>query len=249
MSKKFLAGLFVVFVLSAIALSGMARIASAGALDATEQQILAATVRFEIESWRVRPDEKGYDIDDTVGHGTVMNGRYLVTHNHFDLPLSILQRPGDEGSYGIIYLYDSRGELRHKGPLADFYLAAGDAETLVFGHKVGRFFAELGFASAPFAAGSEVTLQPGMAAAQVDWDGRSSRVDWVSVEKVIVDGGLPRLVLADGVLPGASGGGVFIEGVHVANNWQLHERLGADGTLLQATTTAALNSPALLALP
>ena len=74
-------------------------------------------------------------------------------------------------------------------------------------------------------------------------------MECLAQEQVFLDNGVPRLVLADGVLPGASGGGIFFEGVHVANNWQLHERLGTDGALLQATTTAALNSQALLALP
>jgi hypothetical protein len=201
-----------------------------------------------IESWIVRPDEKGYDIEYTLGHGTVMAGRYLVTHNHFEVPLNIMQRPGDAGSYGVVYLYNSSGELLHKGPLSDFELARSDVETLVFAHKEAGFFEDLGIASAGYAAWPAVMLEPEMEVAQVDWDGETARVDWVNVKEVILNNGTPRLVLDDGVLQGASGGGIFWQGIHVANNWQLHEKIDASGAVVEAVTTVALNSAGILNL-
>jgi hypothetical protein len=50
-----------------------------------------------------------------------------------------------------------------------------------------------------------------------------------------------------GVLGGASGGGIFWNGYHIANNWTLVEMIGADGTILRQMTTAALNSEAVAA--
>ena len=66
------------------------------------------------------------------------------------------------------------------------------------------------------------------------------------MQSVNVDEGAPRLVLADGVLPGASGGGIFLQGTHVANNWQLEEKIGAGGVVIEAISTVALNSVGIL---
>ena len=58
---------------------------------AQEDAILAATVRLAIHGWIEIED--GYDvirIPGTISHGTVIDGRYLLTHNHFGLPLSQL---------------------------------------------------------------------------------------------------------------------------------------------------------------
>lgn len=213
-----------------------------GARHELEEEILSTTVRILVESWVVRPDETGYDIHATLGHGTVMAGRYLVTHNHFSVPLSILQLQEDTGSYAVVYIYSSQGELLNKGPLTNFELAQNDVETLVFVHKQEGFFEELGFASAEFAAWPSLGLEPGMEVAQVDWDGLTARVDWVEVQSVILEDGAPRIVLDDSVLSGASGGGIFWKGSHVANNWRLEERIDATGTVVEAVTAAALNS-------
>ena len=236
----FLSGLL--FLSSTNSSGATAGTARSNADQELEQHILNATVRFMVESWIVRPDETGYDIDYTMGHGTVMNGRFLVTHNHFDVPLSILNREGDAGSYVVIYLYNSQGEPLLKVPFADFELAGQDVETLVFAHKEEGFFTNLGLSSAAFADGAAQALQPGTEVAQVDWDGMTARVDWVTVQEVILDEGPPRLILADAVLPGASGGGIFYHGVHVANNWHLHEKIDATGAVVEAVTAVALNS-------
>ena len=167
------------------------------------------------------------------------SGRYLITHNHFSVPLSILKQKASAGSYGVVYLYNSRGVLLHKGPLSDFKVAREGVETLVFAHKEIGFFDKLGFVSAQVATGTPPA--PGMKVAQVDWDGSEARVDWVEVKTVIVDDGAPRLVLDDGVLPGASGAGIFWNGLHVANNWRLEEKMNGAGYVVAAVTAAALN--------
>ncbi len=254
MKRKILLSIIII-VFAALIFPSMVKLSDATASAASEsdsqaleEQILNTTVRFMVESWIVRADEMGYDIDYTMGHGTVMDGRYLVTHNHFDIPLNILNRQGDAGSYAVVTLYTSRGEPLYRGPLADFQLARKDVETLVFAHKEEGFFTDLGFASATFSAWTSLALEPGTEVAQVDWDGKTARVDWVKVQDVILDDGAPRLVLDDAVLPGASGGGIFYGSIHVANNWQLQESIDTTGAVVEAVTAAALNSAGILDL-
>ncbi len=207
-----------------------------------EEQILDSTVRFGIESWVYRPADEGYDIDYSSGHGTVFEGRYLVTHNHFGIPLSF-EPGGDEGSYEIISLYDHNGRPVFKGSLSEFELVREAGEALVFAHPDEGFFEALGFHSAQFAAWDTVRLVKGTEVAQIDWDGDTTRVDWVRVKDVVLDNGTPRLVLDDGVLVGASGGGIFWQGVHVANNWLFQAKVGESGGTYDEVTTAALNLP------
>ncbi len=211
-----------------------------------EQQILNSTVRILVQSMTVKADESGYEIDDTLGHATVMGDRYLVTHNHFDVPVSSRPQEGDSDAYGQVLLYNVAGELVFKGPLSDFELVREDKETLVFAYKEGGLFEKLGFASAEFVDWTSVSLRPGMEVAQVDWDGATTRVDWATIQEVDIEDGVPRLVLNDGAIPGASGGGVFLGGAHVANNWRLEEQVGPQGEVVGEVTTVALNSTAVL---
>lgn len=87
-----------------------------------------------------------------------------------------------------------------------------------------------------------------MEVAQVGWAGMTARVDWVKVQEVILDDGAPRLVLDDGVSPGASGGGIFYNGVHVANNWRLQETIETTGSAVEAVTAVTLNLAGILEL-
>lgn len=207
-----------------------------------EASILHSTVRFHIQSWVVKDGEAGYLLYDSVGHGTVMEGRYLVTHNHIEIPLSIRPRAGDPETYGMITLFNAAGTKVHVGPLAEFELARAETETLVFAAKEEGFFETLGFSSANFKQYSSVELKPGMEVGQVDWDGQLTRVDWTTVREVVLDDGLARLVLDDGAMVGASGGGIFYQGDHVANNWRLEERVDGNGEVVEAVTTVALNT-------
>jgi hypothetical protein len=227
----------------------MSRIEQTSSSDAQrcaeEELILNSTVRFSIEYWVYRPADEGYDISYSNGHGTVMKGRYLVTHNHFGIPF-----PGDpdwdENGYEIISLYNQAGQRVFKGPLSDFELVRKAGESLVLAHADEGFFEALGFRSAEFAPWSAIPLEKGMVVAQVDWDGRTTRVDWVQVEEIILDQGTPRLVLNDGVLVGASGGGIYWQGTHVANNWLFQAKIADSGETYDEVTTAALNLPAAL---
>lgn len=216
--------------------------ADAGTYQQIEEQILKATVRFYIETWVVNAGDAGYDIDYSSGHGTVKDGRYLVTHNHFNVPLSIRPRDGEPELYTTLILANSRGEILYKGPLSDFELVWEDPETVVIAHQDDGFFEELGFESAEFKEWSSVPLEAGMEVAQVDWDGTTTRVDWATVQEVSVHDGTPRLVLTDDVTIGASGGGIFWQGVHIANNWSQVQQFDGSGTLINAVTTVALNS-------
>ena len=260
MKKKAVLGTLMLFIVAGIALLAIAQTVDAKvpahcgdpslldihACQELEHQILNSTVRMLLESWTVLPGEKGYDIQYSMGHATVMAGRYLVAHNHFELPLNIRSRAGDAESFVVIYLFNAGGEQLFKGPLTEFELVLEEAETVVFAHKDEGFFEKLGFVSADFQSWDSLSLEPGSSVAQIDWDGERTRVDWVTVQEMIFDNGTPRLILADGTKPGASGGGIFWKGLHVANNWRIEERIGLGGELVDVFTTAALNSAAIL---
>lgn len=211
-----------------------------------EEQILNSTVRILIESWTVLPGDKGYDIQYSMGHATVMNGRFLVTHNHYDLPFSIRTGEIDERSYRVIYLFNARGVQVFKCPLSDFSIVSEHNETLILAYKQEAIFEKLGFASAEFASWPSFPLEVGAEVAQIDWDGQSTRVDWTRVEEIHAGDGVTKLLLSDGILPGASGGGIFRQGVHIGNNWELHETLGANGVVKESSSTGALNLTSLL---
>lgn len=208
-----------------------------------ERRILAATVRIELQGWSVAENESGYNIDYTVGHATVRDGGYLVTHNHFSIPLSIRSHNEESEVYTVITLSDSNGEALFKGSIADFELAWEDPETLVFAYKGEDLFQDTGIVSAEFSDWSSVPLKAGMEVAQVDWDGMTTRVDWTTVREVNVEDGVPRLVLADSVTLGASGGGIFWRGIHIANNWLLVQHYDELGELHEMTKVALNSAP------
>jgi hypothetical protein len=204
-----------------------------------EAAILSATVRVHLQVWRILPDESGYDLDESIGHATLRDGRYLVTHNHY----ALLEHAGMPDTAISVALYDHTGRYLFSSPLTDYRISQAGAETLVLEMKNDFHRDQLAAAitSASFAGYRSLKLRQGTAVAQVDWDGRVSRVDWTAVEEVITRDGLPRLLLSDGITGGGSGGGVFWNGVHIANNWQSHERLDAQGNILFATSLAPLN--------
>jgi hypothetical protein len=89
-------------------------------------------------------------------------------------------------------------------------------------------------------------LQRGLELAQIDWDGATALVDWVTVDKVIASQAVPRIELAGFVKPGASGGGVFWNGNHIANtSSQVTVCANSNGAVLNQHSVAALNSPQL----
>lgn len=207
-----------------------------------ERQILASTVRLK---WRVstkKADGSGYNSVGSIGHATVMDGRHLVTHNHTGIVS--LSNPRD-GEIVEIAVYTVDGELIWEGPLAAVTVALEEAETLVLDFGTYRdegMFARRGLSSAEFRAWGSLSLQPGMEVAQVDWNGTTVHVDWIKIESVITNNGTPRLELANFVARGASGGGVFLNGYHVANNWSQATTLdGNSGAVTRRYSVAALN--------
>ena len=221
---------------------GKPTIANANTCRLIEEQILNSTVRIRIETWVVKAGDSGYDVHFSSGHATLKDDRYLITHNHFGVPLSIRPRDGEPEAYAVVTLSNSNGETLFEGPLSDFELVWEDPETLVIAYKGNGLFEKLCFVSAEFKDWLSVPLEAGMEVAQVDWDGTTTRVDWATVQEVNVEDGVPWLVLADDVTMGASGGGIFWQGVHVANNWFLVQQLEESGALIDTKTTAALNS-------
>lgn len=195
---------------------------AAGLCQAIEKRILASTVRIDIRSWIIFVEGVGYTKVRGGGHGTVKDGRYLITHNHFDsIPHSAFSNP-DLAQRLEITIYQADGKQLAKISGGSLSVLAEDTETLVFdfGSIEGRgFFESLGIPSAKFLNGRALSLRPGMEVAQIDWDGSSSRVRWEKIESVKEVGSTLAIRLANCVALGSSGGGVFWEGIHIGNNW------------------------------
>lgn len=216
-----------------------------------EQTILSTTLRIEIDTWIIYIEGEGYSSLSSNGHGTVMDGRYLLTHNHFRLPLLEMLGGEFDGEFATVRLYTADGNLLWQGPLTTAAVAYDDAETLLleFRDRDGReLFEKLGIPSAKIAARGTQQVVPGATVAQVNWDNEQAFVQWTEVETAFSDDGTPVLQLADCLVPGSSGGGVFLNGVHIANNWS--RSMGCvegadDGASLYSK--AALNSAELLA--
>ena len=225
-------------------LCAQAALASSLTCETLEQQILASVVRLSVRGPAV--DDHG-QYADSIGHGTVVAGRFLVTHNHFPVDVAFLEQVPHNGA-AAVSLYRASGEKIVLEALPDvFTVVYEDRETLVldFGTIEDKgFFEAKGLQSARLSTWPEIQLGPGMHVAQVDWDGERAHIDWVAVDKIVTQEGTPRLVLSHGVSRGASGGGVFWNGYHIANNWSLVESIGTNGTVLSQVTVAALNSEA-----
>ncbi|KAA3658173.1 MAG: hypothetical protein DWQ04_25940 [Chloroflexi bacterium] len=212
--------------------------------DAMAQQVLSATVRLHVRRWQKDDSgQKGEFVDGGVGHGTVKDGRYLVTHNHYGIPLADV----DNAELIQVTVKNWRGEMVLQDmPLTAVTVVAVDAETLIldFGqYGETGLFEMMGVPSAEFQSHDSLSLQVGMEVAQVDWDGETAHVDWVLVESVDSENGVPQLKLANGLTEGASGGGVFWNGVHVANNWTSNSSYNQQtGDLLNQFSVAAANS-------
>jgi len=210
-----------------------------------EQQILAAVVRLEV----LMPSLEDPDLlTGGSGYGTIKDGRFIVVHNHFLIDLSIF---ADEAQRDLVSLnlYSANGYmlLRDERPPL-FEIVVEDQETLVldFGtNDEGEgFFDWIRVPSMPFRNIHEITIQSGSEVAQVNWDGQITYIDWVQVQEVITNDGVPRLVVANPINDGSSGGGVFWKGAHIANNWMKAGILDEGGTVTFQYSIAAINSVA-----
>lgn len=215
--------------------------------ETLEQQIMDSVVRLE---YRLGDEIDGSGRPKRISHGTIKDGRYLVIHNHFVNPLEH-QQDSLDGEMNSLAVYKANGRLlyMHTGA-STIAVAAEEEETLVldFGVKDNGqgFFDWLAVPSAPFKSWQEVSLKPGDEVAQVNYDGQKTFLTWTTIVDVEEDDGVPRIVVSNGLSHGASGGGVFWNGHHIANNWinwELLETAGEGGNVVAQASIAALNSP------
>ena len=204
-----------------------------------EAAILSATVRLVLKIYAPNADGTFQMEDSSIGHATILEGRYLLTHNHFGLSLADFQ----DGRKRTLTLHRPDGEvILQDAPFGAFTVVTAAAETLVFdfGDYGGQgLFAALGLASIETNPTAATQLRPGMEVAQVDWNGATAHVDWVRVLSVTETEGTPAVVLDNFVEQGASGGGIFYEGQHLGNNWFRSTEEGANGEILGQYSTAA----------
>jgi hypothetical protein len=217
---------------------------------AREKAILDATVRLTIHGWIEIEDGTGVThISGTISHATVIDGRYLLTHNHFGLPLSQVLLYNGHASGGFTGVSICRADgtvVLDQAPLESFVVAEewGESLLLDFGEVAGQgFFTHAGVDSASAASAGTLWLVPGMEVAQVDWDRQGhTRVEWATVQAMRQEDGLPLLRVDHFIELGASGGGVFLDGRHIGNNWGRITETNLDtGAVRQALTLVALN--------
>jgi hypothetical protein len=204
-----------------------------------EAQILASVVRIILHAnFQIGGQT---DFRGNVGHATVMSGRYLVTHNHFSIDLVALSPTNTQGLTGFS-LYTALGKrLVDNAPISTFQVSAQDSQTLVldFGED---YFNKLNLPSASFMVAEDANLTIGMEVAQIDWDGARAYVVWTTVTQVSHQASSPHLELDHYAMVGASGGGVYWRGHHIANNWMHVTITDSDsGAFRRAYSLAATN--------
>lgn len=212
-----------------------------------EESFVATTVRIQLSGWLASAEENTATwtrLDTETGHGTVKDGRYLVTHNHYKMPFDLLLAGRVAG---LVSLFTAAGDpILSKADINIVSVAYEDNQILVLDFQTetsAGLFEELGIPSASFKAWSDLALQAGQEVAQIDWDGTTAHVDWVEIQAVMTDNEIAKLELDNFNEVGSSGGGVFWEGVHIANNWQRTTVTEIGGTaVLHQFSSAALNS-------
>lgn len=211
--------------------------------EAQAAAILASTVRLELHRWLDEEGKRGEHITGGIGHGTVVNGRYIITHNHYGIPLASLE--GAAGEHLRLTVYDANGvTLLESVQASTFSVAFQTEETIVldFGTYVDQgLFEMLGIPSAPYQNWQALSLTPDAELAQINWDNNIAFVEWVSIQKLHVDGATPHLEVDNGLLKGASGGGLFLNGVHIGNNWSTTALVDGNNATVGSYSTAALN--------
>ncbi len=178
--------------------------------NSVEQQILNSTVLIRITFQCPGRSNVCY----AYSHATVKDDQTLITHDHFEH----LHHPVTK-----IELFTADGTPI---PVSGGFTKYGNhtqTSTLVF--SPGTFNS---LTPATFQSGT--MLQAGDRVAVIDWDGSnpgSTHVVWATVERTIwadnpYDTVPPVLTVQLDIVakPGTSGGGVFYQGIHIANNWQ-----------------------------
>ncbi len=185
-----------------------------------EQFILETTIIIEMHAQVYFREHRNVRV--VHSHATVLAGRYLVTHNHFNFSLEGMAAEGQDG-YIAISLRRTNGRLiLDTAPLSAFTIVYSEPQTLVLEFLDGQgdgLFAANGIPSAIFADWSKTQLDVGSEVAQVDWDGKTAHVDWVEVAQLAFDGEVPHIQVDNFARTGSSGGGVFFDGQHIGNTW------------------------------
>jgi len=212
--------------------------------DMQVRRILASVVRYEF----FIPEHDGsVRLISSLGHGTVKDGRYLVVHNHFCVDLSEFETGVPDA---LIGMHNGLGDLFLWEQKPRFAVVHEDPEALVLDFGLdsdGRgFFESKGVPSASFESWQDAEPKVGQSVAQIVWDGSRSDIAWTSIAEVIVNDGASRIVLANPLLHGASGGGVFMDGTHIGVNWESGKHMDETGAVIEEFSTAALNTSALV---
>jgi hypothetical protein len=215
-----------------------------------EARVLAVTVQIELQAQFYLQGNR--IVKETHSHATIIAGRYLATHNHFQFPITKTAAYGEEG-YLAISLRRANGALiLDHAPLSAFTIAHTDTQTLVLEFSDARgdgLFAGLGLPSAEVAGGFETRLEPGDELAHIDWDGHVPHVDWVRVDRLGLSLDVPQIEVDNFVRAGSSGGGLFWNGRHIGNTWARNIELDtATDAVTRRFTIVALNSPAIVRL-
>lgn len=214
---------------------------TAAGCAALAEKILASTVRLVL-----------HGPGGGVGHATVIGGRYLVTHNHFPVSGEALSH-GGEGLVTTVSVFRANDDIvLLNAPLTLFSVTYIAPEALVLDfheYNGDGFFKKAGIQSVKPGRWSSLNLRPGTEVAQVDGDLNATRLVWTKVTAVSMTEPTPYLELDSFVEHGASGGGVFYNGVHIANNWSRNtDFVAATGEVVRQYSLAALNSGSIVAL-
>ncbi len=219
--------------------------------QAIERQILSATVRIQFHG-RIEIED-GYDsqrVNGTLSHATIVKDRYLVTHNHFGIPLSQAVQYGrySNGGFTGVSVFKLDGEpVLSQAPLTTFSVVseAGETTLLDFGVIEGQgFFDRAGLTSAKFATWDEIELRPDSEVAQIDKDEQgNTTVVWTQIRDILPDKEQHLLHLENFIQLGASGGGAYVDGYHIGNNWSRIPLVDAEtGEVLSGYSVVALNA-------
>ena len=93
-----------------------------------------------------------------------------------------------------------------------------------------------------------MTLQPGIEVAQIDWDGSTSQIDWVTIDAINIGSETPIINVTNCIKKGASGGGVLAGAAYWNNlepDTEMRLRIGFGGRdcKYSGTQFAAGNGP------
>jgi len=184
-----------------------------------EAQILAATVRIEMNGYYLVGGQRLSLTKGGKSHATVIGDRYLVTHNHFRY--SLLEEAAVDGEgYTGISLRTMDGKLvLENASLSIINIAYEDEEILVLelvDEQRQNLLEKMNLHSAKALDWESVDWEMGMEIAHIDWNGVKAHINWVQVEKVITDG-VVHIEVDSYAMKGSSGGGAYWNGYHIGN--------------------------------